>query len=144
MLCDYRLVGCPPFWHRKQMIMLRNIMEGKYTFTSPEWADISGNSTISAPVTLPHSLPARVRSLSANKIYICRTFFPLAEPPKDLIRKLLVVDPAQRISIAGALDHPFFQTVVSKLEISACVFFFFVKSGVAMKLFDTFLLNWPL
>ncbi|XP_058824953.1 phosphorylase b kinase gamma catalytic chain, skeletal muscle/heart isoform isoform X4 [Topomyia yanbarensis] len=35
------LVGCPPFWHRKQMIMLRNIMEGKYSFTSPEWADIS-------------------------------------------------------------------------------------------------------
>lgn len=36
------LVGCPPFWHRKQMIMLRNIMEGKYSFTSPEWADITG------------------------------------------------------------------------------------------------------
>lgn len=35
------LVGCPPFWHRKQMIMLRNIMEGKYSFMSPEWADIS-------------------------------------------------------------------------------------------------------
>lgn len=37
------LVGCPPFWHRKQMVMLRNIMEGKYSFTSPEWADITGN-----------------------------------------------------------------------------------------------------
>jgi phosphorylase kinase gamma subunit len=36
------LVGCPPFWHRKQMVMLRNIMEGKYSFSSPEWADISG------------------------------------------------------------------------------------------------------
>ncbi|KAL7024202.1 hypothetical protein ACKWTF_012942 [Chironomus riparius] len=35
------LVGCPPFWHRKQMIMLRNIMEGKYSFMSPEWSDIS-------------------------------------------------------------------------------------------------------
>ncbi|KAL5275427.1 PHKG1 family protein [Megaselia abdita] len=35
------LVGCPPFWHRKQMVMLRNIMEGKYSFTSPEWIDIS-------------------------------------------------------------------------------------------------------
>lgn len=39
------LVGCPPFWHRKQMVMLRNIMEGKYSFTSPEWADISGKHT---------------------------------------------------------------------------------------------------
>lgn len=38
----FRLIGCPPFWHRKQMIMLRNIMEGKYSFNSPEWQDISG------------------------------------------------------------------------------------------------------
>lgn len=38
------LVGCPPFWHRKQMVMLRNIMEGKYSFTSPEWADITGKN----------------------------------------------------------------------------------------------------
>lgn len=71
------LVGCPPFWHRKQMVMLRNIMEGKYSFSSPEWADIS-------------------------------------EAPKDLIRKLLVVNPKERISIKGALQHPFFQTVKSK------------------------------
>ncbi|XP_017780580.1 PREDICTED: phosphorylase b kinase gamma catalytic chain, skeletal muscle/heart isoform isoform X2 [Nicrophorus vespilloides] len=68
------LVGCPPFWNRKQMIMLRNIMEGKYSFSSPEWADVT-------------------------------------EPPKDLIRRLLVVDPSKRISISDALDHPFFQSV---------------------------------
>nr|CAI5823963.1 unnamed protein product [Callosobruchus analis] len=68
------LVGCPPFWHRKQMVMLRNIMEGNYTFSSPEWNDIS-------------------------------------EEPKDLIRRLLVVDPKKRISITDALSHPFFQTV---------------------------------
>ncbi|XP_061936989.1 phosphorylase b kinase gamma catalytic chain, skeletal muscle/heart isoform isoform X4 [Apis cerana] len=75
------LVGCPPFWHRKQMIMLRNIMEGKYSFTSPEWADIT-------------------------------------EAPKDLIRKLLVVDPKKRISIKEALEHSFFHTVV----IDGCAF----------------------
>lgn len=38
------LVGFPPFWHRKQMIMLRNIMEGKYEFCSPEWDDITEQS----------------------------------------------------------------------------------------------------
>ena len=36
-----RLVGFPPFWHRKQLVMLRNIMEGRYEFVSPEWDDIS-------------------------------------------------------------------------------------------------------
>jgi phosphorylase kinase gamma subunit len=35
------LSGSPPFWHRRQVIMLRMIMEGKYNFTSPEWEDIS-------------------------------------------------------------------------------------------------------
>ncbi|XP_037292749.1 phosphorylase b kinase gamma catalytic chain, skeletal muscle/heart isoform isoform X1 [Manduca sexta] len=69
------LVGCPPFWHRKQMVMLRNIMEGKYSFTSPEWADIS-------------------------------------EDPKDLIRRLLVVEPSERIDIHEALNHSFFNTVL--------------------------------
>ncbi|XP_011263206.1 phosphorylase b kinase gamma catalytic chain, skeletal muscle/heart isoform isoform X2 [Camponotus floridanus] len=73
------LVGCPPFWHRKQMVMLRNIMEGKYSFTSPEWADIT-------------------------------------EAPKDLIRKLLVVDPKKRISIKDALEHSFFHTVELKAK----------------------------
>ncbi|XP_011339425.1 phosphorylase b kinase gamma catalytic chain, skeletal muscle/heart isoform isoform X2 [Ooceraea biroi] len=73
------LVGCPPFWHRKQMVMLRNIMEGKYSFTSPEWADIT-------------------------------------EAPKDLIRKLLVVDPRKRVSIKDALEHSFFHTVELKAK----------------------------
>ncbi|XP_037289658.1 phosphorylase kinase gamma isoform X1 [Rhipicephalus microplus] len=68
------LVGFPPFWHRKQMVMLRNIMEGKYEFCSPEWDDIT-------------------------------------EAPKDLISKLLVVDPKKRLTAAQALDHCFFKAV---------------------------------
>ena len=35
------LCGAPPFWHRKQMQMLRMIMQGNYKFGSPEWDDIS-------------------------------------------------------------------------------------------------------
>lgn len=35
------LAGSPPFWHRKQMLMLRMIMSGKYQFGSPEWDDYS-------------------------------------------------------------------------------------------------------
>ncbi|XP_050292849.1 phosphorylase b kinase gamma catalytic chain, skeletal muscle/heart isoform isoform X2 [Anthonomus grandis grandis] len=78
------LVGCPPFWHRKQMVMLRNIMEGKYSFSSPEWADIS-------------------------------------ESPKDLIRKLLVVDPKQRITIDEALRHEFFQSVIPTIGLEETI-----------------------
>ncbi|XP_015766253.1 PREDICTED: phosphorylase b kinase gamma catalytic chain, skeletal muscle/heart isoform-like [Acropora digitifera] len=35
------LVGCPPFWNRRQVVMLRSIMEARYHFHSPEWDDIS-------------------------------------------------------------------------------------------------------
>lgn len=35
------LCGAPPFWHRKQMQMLRMIMQANYTFGSPEWDDVS-------------------------------------------------------------------------------------------------------
>lgn len=38
------LVGCPPFWHRRQVVMLRSIMEGRYHFHSPEWDDISAQA----------------------------------------------------------------------------------------------------
>lgn len=66
------LVGRPPFWHRKKMLMLRAIMEGRYRFGSPEWDDIT-------------------------------------DTPKDLISKLLVVDPKLRLTAQEALEHPFFQ-----------------------------------
>ncbi|KAF6204096.1 hypothetical protein GE061_002436 [Apolygus lucorum] len=75
------LVGCPPFWHRKQIIMLRNIMEGNYSFASPEWADVS-------------------------------------EEAKDLITRLLVVDPSERLSVKGALAHAFFHPMMWDTDIA--------------------------
>jgi hypothetical protein len=41
---NQRISGSPPFWHRRQVIMLRMIMEGNYSFSSPEWDDISDNA----------------------------------------------------------------------------------------------------
>nr|BAB40644.1 phosphorylase kinase B gamma subunit [Halocynthia roretzi] len=38
------LAGVPPFWHRRQIIMFRRIMEGQYSFPSPDWDDISDSS----------------------------------------------------------------------------------------------------
>ncbi|KAJ3608017.1 hypothetical protein NHX12_025067 [Muraenolepis orangiensis] len=66
------LAGSPPFWHRKQMLMLRMIMEGRYKFNSPEWDDRS-------------------------------------DTVRDLITRLLVVEPAVRLSAEQALAHPFFR-----------------------------------
>lgn len=35
------LAGFPPFWHRRQVQLLRSIMDGKYAFRSPEWDSIT-------------------------------------------------------------------------------------------------------
>lgn len=113
------LVGCPPFWHRKQMVMLRNIMEGKYSFTSPEWADISGTYILLRVATVC----IQMHQLKLNRTFI---FFSLvcvcAEDPKDLIRKCLVVEPENRITVKEALKHPFFNTTVSVNFVSVIFF----------------------
>jgi len=69
------LAGSPPFWHRKQMLMLRMILAGKYDFSSPEWEDRS-------------------------------------DTVKDLITRMLVVDPKQRYTAIDCLNHPFFSQYV--------------------------------
>ncbi|KAF7466216.1 phosphorylase b kinase gamma catalytic chain, liver/testis isoform isoform X2 [Marmota monax] len=66
------LAGSPPFWHRRQILMLRMIMEGQYRFSSPEWDDRS------------------------NTV-------------KDLISRLLKVNPEERLTAEQALQHPFFE-----------------------------------
>ncbi|XP_019741489.1 phosphorylase b kinase gamma catalytic chain, skeletal muscle/heart isoform isoform X1 [Hippocampus comes] len=69
------LAGSPPFWHRKQMLMLRMILAGDYSFSSPEWDDRS-------------------------------------DTVKDLISRMLVVDPKQRYTAIDVLNHPFFSQYV--------------------------------
>jgi phosphorylase kinase gamma subunit len=64
------LSGVPPFWHRKQMVMIRAIMEGKFSFSAPEWSDVS-------------------------------------DLAKDLVTKLLTLDPSKRLTPSQGLQHPF-------------------------------------
>ena len=62
--------GTCPFWHRRQLIMIRHIREGKYSFSAPIWMDVS-------------------------------------EMAKDLVSKLLIIDPEKRLTASQALQHPF-------------------------------------
>uniref|UniRef100_A0A0B7B1M1 phosphorylase kinase n=1 Tax=Arion vulgaris TaxID=1028688 RepID=A0A0B7B1M1_9EUPU len=71
------LCGAPPFWNRRQMMMLRAIMNAEYTFSNPEWDDIT-------------------------------------DAPKNLIQKLLVVNPKERLTAKEALKHPFFHSQVTE------------------------------
>ena len=40
----FRLSGCPPFWHRRQAVLIRSIIECRYQFSGAEWADISDSA----------------------------------------------------------------------------------------------------
>lgn len=90
------LVGFPPFWHRKQMVMLRNIMAGKYEFCSPEWDDITEE--------------AKDLVSSFVVIFLEHRYNQFLDAQ---IRQLLDTDPATRISATQSLKHRFFQSVVS-------------------------------
>ncbi len=38
------LGGRPPFWHRKQMVLIRQIMRGEYSLEGPEWSEVTPES----------------------------------------------------------------------------------------------------
>lgn len=38
------LAGYAPFYHRRQMMMLRMIQEGKFDFPAEQWESISGDA----------------------------------------------------------------------------------------------------
>ena len=65
------LVGTPPFWHHRQLNMIRLIMRGNYSMEGPAWKSVTAET-------------------------------------KDLIRKLLVVNPKERLTIEQALQHEVF------------------------------------
>lgn len=80
------LAGSPPFWHRKQMLMLRMIMEGRYQFSSPEWDDRS--DTVKDLVSNPdfdHRFPFYVKIMFQN-YQICDV---IIEFPCHITRKFL-------------------------------------------------------
>ncbi|XP_048582772.1 phosphorylase b kinase gamma catalytic chain, skeletal muscle/heart isoform isoform X2 [Nematostella vectensis] len=101
------LCGFPPFWHRRQVVMLRNIMNGKYNFSSPEWEDVSNDA-------------------------------------KNLIKKLLVVHPKERITASDALKHPWLQSTKSQKNDRFCARWKFkgaVLAVIAVQEFRRFIIS---
>lgn len=98
------LAGSPPFWHRKQMLMLRMILAGNYDFSSPEWEDRS--DTVK---DLVGHLPAfeiwyQNNLISQEQLKLYARFLQIS--------RMLVVDPMQRFTATDVLNHPFFSQYV--------------------------------
>ena len=118
------LVGFPPFWHRKQLMMIRQIMEGKFSFSSSDWSNIStqAKDLISAMLGVvgcaeDRELHSAFVSLSdGNWLKNLRTFnlgrcVALAVETDGYIA---VVEPAGRVTVAQSLQHEFFQPSLSR------------------------------
>lgn len=129
------LAGSPPFWHRKQMLMLRMIMSGSYQFGSPEWDDYSDTVKDLVRGQAPWLLgsgkgqvhrggegcavrqgggvcqerPHVFRSAGWDPalMFSLPTLFPQ-------VSRFLVVNPQGRLSAEEALAHPFFQQYVAE------------------------------
>ncbi|XP_014237039.1 phosphorylase b kinase gamma catalytic chain, skeletal muscle/heart isoform isoform X2 [Trichogramma pretiosum] len=128
------LVGCPPFWHRKQMIMLRNIMEGKYSFTSPEWSDITdapkdlinkllvvdATKRISIKEALDHSFFHTVE-LKAKSFNAKKKFQLAALVVRAVIRIKRLHTTPEPLSIQVATTDPYRIKVLRKV-IDGCAF----------------------
>ncbi|XP_012925913.1 phosphorylase b kinase gamma catalytic chain, skeletal muscle/heart isoform isoform X1 [Heterocephalus glaber] len=98
------LAGSPPFWHRKQMLMLRMIMSGNYQFGSPEWDDYS--DTVKDLVRPGGAGPRHVSQSASGR-------GPATSAPlRPQVSRFLVVRPESRCTAEEALAHPFFQQYV--------------------------------
>lgn len=94
------LAGSPPFWHRKQLLMLRTIMEGRYQFSSPEWDDRS--DTVKDLVRVSYARKCSEMYPIHVYMYLLKMFI------FSQISRLLVVEPTLRLTAEQALAHPFF------------------------------------
>jgi serine/threonine-protein kinase RCK2 len=81
------LCGFPPFYDESINVLTEKVARGYYTFLSPWWDDIS------------HTGMYSILWLNSNNV-------TLLSSAKDLIQKLLCVDPAQRYTIDEFLAHP--------------------------------------
>lgn len=74
------LVGFPPFWNRKEHLMLRQIMEGRYSFPSPEWDDISESAKDLIRKMLVVDADTRLTAVNALKHEFFTQQQPLGTP----------------------------------------------------------------
>ncbi|KAF6776900.1 hypothetical protein AHF37_04186 [Paragonimus kellicotti] len=76
------LVGCPPFWNRKEHLMLRQIMEGRYSFPSPEWDDISETAKDLIRKLLVVKADDRIKALDAlqHDFFLQQQAVPVPRP----------------------------------------------------------------
>ena len=94
VLCYEFIVGKPPFESQGHSETYRRIAR----YACPKWA----------PVKEPNDLITLKRDLLTSACIRVDLSFPehVSEGAKDLILKLLVKDPAQRLSLEKVLEHP--------------------------------------
>lgn len=95
MSCFCRLCGFEPFYSDQgDAAMYARILKCDYEFLVPYWDDVSLNAKV-LKVYISHCC-AHVTCLTDSML-------------KDLISKLLILDPSKRLTAKEALNHPWVQ-----------------------------------
>ncbi len=91
------LCGYPPFQHEQQSKLFKQILKADFQFHSPWWDNVSSEGS------------------AHNARRSCSWLTSVSA--KDMVSKLLVVDPAARLTPLEALKHPFMVGQTSRLPI---------------------------
>ena len=60
------LTGSSPFYHRREIVMLRSIMEARYSMEGPDWTGISKNAKILIKQMLTLDQSKRITAKEVN------------------------------------------------------------------------------
>ena len=87
------LAGYPPFWNRKQMQMLRNIMEGSFSFVAPEWNDVTevAKDLIRKLLTVDQDLRLTADQALEHEFFLIQTHLDETVRPRTRLRRCLFV-----------------------------------------------------
>ncbi|GAV04405.1 hypothetical protein RvY_14687 [Ramazzottius varieornatus] len=103
------LAGYPPFWHRKQMVMLRQILEGQYNFAAPEWNDVTevAKDLIRKLLTVDQDLRLTVDQALQHEFFLIKSHLDKVVTPRTRLRRcFLAVRAAIRIQRLRLTPQP--------------------------------------
>ena len=64
------LTGSSPFYHRREIVMLRSIMEARYSMEGPDWTGISKNAKILIKQMLTLDQSKRITAKEVLTLYL--------------------------------------------------------------------------
>lgn len=124
MLLYVILSGCSPFSADEEEAILELVATAKFEFHETEWSGVSVRG-VGSNARVEGGREKESGALRGHSAVAMADGAPIPSQAnaKDLISKLLVVEPEKRLTMAGMLDHPWLRDAVAagRQSVSAAV-----------------------